>query len=352
MDSTLPVEPGQAQAPARQTARGGRSHRAVKALVTSGVNRAVRPLGVQVVRGWSTDPAIQPFLSARKTIAAARRAGLSVCDYIDQYSAEPGATAATAQAMLRLARLGDSVERVCEIGPGTGRYAEQVIAALKPAAYEVYETATDWLPRLRELPNAVVMPADGHSLSATVSDSVDLVHAQKVFVYVPLVVTVGYLREMARVVRPGGVAAFDVVTENCMDETVTQRWVAEGATLYSMIARQWTIDLLDRCGLSLLGSAFAPLSGGRTELLVFRKRLRQPGQGRGDRPGGLVPLRHARNRQRPRDRKVAVVIRDGHVVGGVVRAVDAVAHVGWFGQRLKSVRASGRNIKRDLVVAA
>lgn len=39
----------------------------------------------------------------------------------------------------------------------------------------------------------------------------------------PLVMTVGYLREMARVVRPGGVVAFDVVTENCMDETVTER---------------------------------------------------------------------------------------------------------------------------------
>jgi hypothetical protein len=39
-----------------------------------------------------------------------------------------------------------------------------------------------------------------------------------------------------------------------------------------MISRKWTIDLLDRRGLTLLGSSFAPLSGGRTELLVFRKR--------------------------------------------------------------------------------
>lgn len=39
-----------------------------------------------------------------------------------------------------------------------------------------------------------------------------------------------------------------------------------------MTPRQRTIDLLDRSGLSLVGSAFAPLSGGRTELLVFRKR--------------------------------------------------------------------------------
>jgi predicted TPR repeat methyltransferase len=245
---------------------------AVKALVTGGVNKAFRPFGVQLVRGWSGDPAIQPFLSARRTIAAARRAGLSICDYVDQYSAEPGATAATVQAMLRLAELGDGVERVCEIGPGTGRYAEHVIAALKPRAYEVYETAVDWLPHLRELPNVRLMPTDGHSLSATDPDSVDLVHAQKVFVYLPLVVTVGYLWEMAQVAKPGGVVAFDVVTENCMDEAATSRWVTENAMLYSMTPRQWTIDLLDRSGLSFLGSAFTPLSGGRTELLAFRKR--------------------------------------------------------------------------------
>jgi SAM-dependent methyltransferase len=244
----------------------------VKAFVTTGVNRAFRPFGMQLVRGFSHDPAIKPFLSARKTVAAARRAGLSVCDYVDQYSAEPGATAATVQAMLQLAELGNSASRVCEIGPGTGRYAERVIAALKPEVYEVYETAADWLPHLRELPGVELMPADGHSLGHSATGSVDLVHAHKVFVYLPLVVTVGYLREMARVARPGGAVAFDIVTENCMDDTVTKQWIADGATLYSMIPRQWTIDLLDRCGLALLGSAFAPLSGGRTELLVFRKR--------------------------------------------------------------------------------
>ena len=244
----------------------------VKALVTNGVNRAVRPLGVQVVRGWSADPAIQPFLSAKKTMAAAKRAGLSLCDYIDQYSAEPGATAATVQAMLDLAQIGDRADRVCEIGPGTGRYAEQVIAALQPATYEVYETAADWLPHLRELPHVKLMPADGRTLADTATGSVDLVHAHKVFVYIPLMATVGYLGEMARVTRPGGAVAFDIVTEGCMDEAVTEHWLAEGSTLYSMMPRQWTVDLLDRHGLDLLGSAFAPLSGGRTELLVFRKR--------------------------------------------------------------------------------
>ncbi|HEX6355408.1 methyltransferase domain-containing protein [Actinophytocola sp.] len=239
--------------------------------IRDGINRALRPMGVQVVRGYSTDRAIQPFLSAHRTETAARRAGLSIEDYIDRYSAAPGATAETVEVLLRLADLGDHVARVCEIGAGTGRYTARVIGALRPDVYEVYETAQDWLPRLRALPNVIIQPADGHTLRATRTASVDLVHAHKVFVYLPLVVTVGYLEEMVRVVRPGGVVAFDIVTDNCLDEPTTKAWVSSGATLYGMISRSWIVDLLARRNLSLVGGHFVPLSEGRTELLVFRR---------------------------------------------------------------------------------
>ncbi|MEI8410903.1 MULTISPECIES: class I SAM-dependent methyltransferase [unclassified Kribbella] len=243
----------------------------VASLARRGINGALRPFGIQVIRGRSTDPAIQSFLPARKTIAAAKRAGLSVGDYLDQFSAEPQATAAAVEAMLHLSGLGDQLDRVCEIGPGSGRYAEKVIAALSPKHYEIYETAPDWRPYLRRLPNLVERPADGHTLSATASESVDLVQAYKLFVYIPFTTTVGYLWEMARVVRPGGVVAFDIVTEDCLDEDATKTWVAENAAIYWVTPRAWTIELLARHGLTLVGSHFEPLSGGRCELLVFRK---------------------------------------------------------------------------------
>ncbi|MCA1674327.1 MAG: class I SAM-dependent methyltransferase, partial [Actinobacteria bacterium] len=187
----------------------------LKTIARDCVNASLRPIGIQIVRGRTNDPAIKSFLPAKKTTAAARRAGLSIGDYIDQKYAEAGATAASVDAMLRLSALTDSVERVCEIGPGSGRYAEKVIAALRPQVYEAYETASDWWPHLRTLPNLITQPCDGHTLTNTKSASVDLVHAHKVFVYIPFVTTVGYLQEMARVVRPGGAVAFDVVTEDC-----------------------------------------------------------------------------------------------------------------------------------------
>ena len=50
-----------------------------------------------------------------------------------------------------------------------------------------------------------------------------------------------------------------------------KRLVRRGITLYSMTPRQWTVDLLARHGLEISGSSLAALSGGHTELMVFRK---------------------------------------------------------------------------------
>jgi hypothetical protein len=233
-------------------------------------NNVLRPLHAQLIYGTSTDPAIRTFIPARKTISAAQKAGLPVGTYIDQVHATPGATPDAVEAMVKLAGLRDQCDAVCEIGAGSGRYAEEVIKALHPRHYEVYETARDWLPTLRKLPNAAVRDCDGHTLSQTTDASVDLVHAQKVFVYLEFYAVVGYLQEMARVVRPGGAVAFDIVTERCLDDPTTQAWIRE-TSLYRPVSRDWSIDFMRRRGLTLQGSHFTPLPPGESELLVFRR---------------------------------------------------------------------------------
>ena len=158
--------------------------------------------------------------------------------------------------MLELADLHDKCETVCEIGPGSGRFAEEIIAALSPGRYEIYETARDWLPRLSQLPNAVIQECDGHTLSGTADGSVDLVHAQKVFVYLEFYATAGYLEEMARVVRPGGAVAFDIVTEDCLDDATVREWVRK-ASFYRPVPRAWAVEFMRRRGLTLRGSHFS-----------------------------------------------------------------------------------------------
>lgn len=242
----------------------------IRAKLAKPVNDALRPLNVQLVSGTWPDPAIKDFIPARKTMAAAQKAGLPLGAYIDRTFAQPGATRDAVHAMLELADLPGECEAVCEIGPGSGRYAEEVIANLHPRRYEIYETARDWLPRLSQLPNAVLRNCDGHSLSQTTSASVDLVHAQKVFVYLEFYATAGYLQEMARVVRPGGTVAFDVVTEACLDEETVRTWARDG-TIYRPVPRTWAIEFMQRHGLALRGSHFSPLPPGTSELLVFRR---------------------------------------------------------------------------------
>ena len=241
-----------------------------RAKLAKPVNDMLRPMNVQLIYGRSADPAVRDYIPAHKTIAAARKAGLSLAAHIDQTYAKPGAIPETVRAMLELGGVRSRCETVCEIGPGTGRYAEEVIAAVRPAAYEIYETAKDWLPQLRKLPGAVVRDSDGHTLRDTPSASVDLVHAQKVFVYLEFYTTAGYLQEMARVVRPGGAVAFDIVTEGCLDDETVCRW-SQGGSIYRPVPRTWAIEFLERRGLAFRGSVFVPLPGETAELLVFRR---------------------------------------------------------------------------------
>jgi phospholipid N-methyltransferase len=232
------------------------------------INDLLRPLHVQLVSGGSADSAIKDFIPARKTIAAAKNAGLPIGDYIDRTYVQPGATPQTVKAMLELADLPSTGGTVCEIGPGSGRFAEKIIETMSPGRYEIYETARDWLPRLAQLPNAVIQKCDGHTLSGTADSSVDLVHSQKVFAYLEFYTTAGYLEEMTRVVRPGGVVAFDIVTENCLDDETVREWVRI-ASFFKPVPRVWVIDFMQRRGLALRGSYFPPLPPGTSELLVF-----------------------------------------------------------------------------------
>lgn len=244
----------------------------VRSTMKKAANAGLRPLRVQLIAGTTADPAVETFISARKTVTAAGKSGLSVGEYIDKTYVTPGATAGLIDEMLKIAGLSeaDNCETICEIGPGSGRFAEVLIAKLNPRTYEIYETARDWMPHLRKLPRVVVRNCDGHSLSDTPDGSVDLVHAQKVFVYLRFYVVIGYLEEMARVVRPGGVVAFDVVTESCLDEEMARSW-AQNGTIYHTCSRDWIVESMRARGLTLVGSCFTPLRPGRSELLVFRR---------------------------------------------------------------------------------
>lgn len=115
-----------------------------------------------------------------------------------------------------LVELGMSIEStddVLEIGCGVGRIT-RVLAerGANVRALDVSERMLDGARELNpQLANVEWILGDGYSLAGIETSSVDVCHSHVVFQHIPdPEVTLGYVREMGRVMRPGGWAGFHV----------------------------------------------------------------------------------------------------------------------------------------------
>jgi SAM-dependent methyltransferase/CDP-glycerol glycerophosphotransferase (TagB/SpsB family) len=174
------------------------------------------------------------FIDAPSTVAAARAKGMSVCDYRESLEDDPRKRGRRGRIIRRLADAGifQGVSAACEIGAGTGMYLEKVIELARPKSYEVYEINPGWVQFLeseygsRQGTKLVCHPADGATLRFTPANSIDLVQAHGVFVYVPLMQSLRYLKECARVCRPGGHVVFDCYLDTTFSSlTVAEAWL-------------------------------------------------------------------------------------------------------------------------------
>ena len=225
------------------------------------------------------------FIPFKETLAAAKAAGVSVGEYIERKHLA-GARTALDQTVDGLASLGlfDAViQRICEIGPGSGRYLEKIMARCQPQSYEIYETSREWRNWLVGEYGVIPRACNGRTLAATESSSVDLVHAHKVFGGgLPFLNTMSYWGEMARVVRGGGWVVFDIMTEACFSRKYLDEWFNanpwEWAWSPHMIGRDFTIATFNERGISLVGSFLVPSFPAITECMVFRKTLNESNQ--------------------------------------------------------------------------
>ena len=214
------------------------------------------------------------FISLRKTLSGAEKAGLSVGDYIDNSFNLPGATQLTIDKMAELGVFNQKIERVCEIGPGSGRYIEKTKILCHPEYYEIYETAIDWRNWLVNRYHVTAYEADGTSLAQTPTSSIDLVHSHKVFTGLGFLTILKYFDEMARVTRERGKVVFDIVTEECFDQNVIRDWLsAEVDWANCMIPKQLAINFFNDRGFSLVNNFLIPMKPGITQYFVFNKDL-------------------------------------------------------------------------------
>ncbi len=244
-------------------------------IARSSVKSLFARMNLQLVRIDAPFVDYQCYIPFEATIAGAREAGLTVGQYIEARHDQPGVARATLRQMQSLGVFSPPPGSVCEIGPGSGRYLEETLKLCIPSHYEIYETAPKWARwLLQEHNNLVSRPADGTTLSHTPSGSIDLVHAHKVLPGQSFLVTCKYLSEMARIVRAGGKAVFDVVTEKCMDTATLDKWLGSGCGYQhypNVVPESYVIDLMHRYGLSCDGTFFQSMKPGTTQYMVMTK---------------------------------------------------------------------------------
>ncbi len=245
----------------------------VRSYVRKKINSLLGTMGFEIVRIHGH----KNYLQFKDTLREAEKEGITVGDYIEAKYNVRGTYQQTLKKMDEFNVFDKEIDRVCEIGPGSGRYLKETYRYCKPGYYEIYETAGDWAEWLVKQYGVNSQPCNGVSLAHTPDMSIDLVQAHKVFSGLPFFTTARYFAEMARVVRVGGKVVFDILTEDCMDTATVNKWLSEDINIDAwdwtptLVPKRYAIDFFSRHGYSLIGSFFVPLRPGKTECMVFSR---------------------------------------------------------------------------------
>jgi ubiquinone/menaquinone biosynthesis C-methylase UbiE len=156
-------------------------------------------------------------------------------------------------------------------------YLEKIIESCKPACYEVYETAPDWVTYLGDtygsLTDLKLHVADGYSLRYTRDNSCDLVHAHAVFVYLPMLQVMEYLIECARVCAPGGYIVFDSFLDTSFSYADAKDWLSGEWRFPVIIPRNVIMGLAEEYSLKSYGEFREIYGYSHVNYLIFRKQI-------------------------------------------------------------------------------
>ena len=221
--------------------------------------------------GYTITPLVFGYISARRTVGAAMRRELSVCDYVEKLWNHQGETQRVISKLASYGAFNLENPNILEIGTGTGRYLEKVLKKCKPAKYESYEPNYGWSKWLQSTYPIISHKADGVSLRQTYADSVDLLHAHGVFVYLPFLVVYQYFKEIFRVVKNNGFVIFDIISEDCLDQSIVEKWLRSPYRYPCFLSTKYVISLFESHGFVLLGSFRACVDAGYAKYIVFKR---------------------------------------------------------------------------------
>jgi SAM-dependent methyltransferase len=184
--------------------------------------------------GYNLVPKGLGYFSVQDVVPKALAAGKSLCDYLeDENIGGVGRRRDLIIDSLRQRGVFHAKSTIIEIGAGTGIYLEKTIEHAQPERAEVYETALDWVAYLREQHSnkgtkLICHNADGRTLKYSPDTSADLILAHAVFVYIPMLSSMRYLIDSARVLKPGGLLVFDVFNDLRFHLETVNTWLNDG----------------------------------------------------------------------------------------------------------------------------
>lgn len=247
----------------------------MKAQLKGYVKKFFYIIGIDIRKLLHSDssPYALGYVNAKETIDLAAKSGLSVSDYLDKLWNQQGNRDIIIDELKKLGILNENAKNICEIGTGAGLYAEKTIEFCQPICYESYETDKDWAEWLEKKYKIISHNADGKSLCYTQTNSIDLVLAHGVFVYLPFLITYRYFEEIFRVTKNKGYVIFDILSEECFDDETAQKWLESEQMYPCFLGRQFVIELFDKKAFSLVGEFINYKFGvGISKYLIFQKK--------------------------------------------------------------------------------
>jgi ubiquinone/menaquinone biosynthesis C-methylase UbiE len=179
-------------------------------MLKSSVQRALAAVGLRLSRIPKELDAPQEYIEP-SLIEAAEKAGIYVGDYAEKEWGEVGRSRSIVETLYAPRLKEDSA--VLEAGPGTGMFARKVLEHIPGGTMHLYEIDPYWKRFLLRMFNSdsrvQIHETSGYSYDDIHDESIDLYHANGVFVYTPHLVTCRNLVEAVRVTRRGGTIAFD-----------------------------------------------------------------------------------------------------------------------------------------------
>ncbi len=238
------------------------------------INSVLNLINLRLIKAnhFVTNTSNLSYISARETVRNAQKEGLTVCEYVETIWNQKGETQKVIDNMEKFGAFDFIGPNICEIGAGTGRYMEKVIAKCNPKRYESYETASDWAEWLEKEYPIISQPTDGFSLKSTKDKSIDLIHAHGVFVYLKFLDNIRYFIEMLRVVKPDGIIIFDCYTEDCMSQEILTKWLSSKHNFPTVLPNNYIIDYFKNNNFDLIGNFFNNHGQGKSKYFVFKKK--------------------------------------------------------------------------------